>query len=427
MRRLGDTRVLVVCPKAVVPVWGREATKYLGENAPPVLALTQDGTKAKAEALGRMGDGIVVVNYESAWRDPLAKAIEAWAPAMLIIDELHRIKSPTGRASKWLGALASTVGHRLGLTGTPLAHGPLDIWAEYRAVAPRVYGGTYSQFRMRYLRPAMMNEWPDKDVMITAGRGGALQRWKLHRMDELEAKAYLIAHRVKVADVLDLPESTDTTWEVDLEPEAKRVYREIEDDFIAQVGAGAAGGVVTAANAMTVALRLAQVTGGTVKDEEGREHRVSEAKEKLLAELLEDMKEAGEPVVVFGRFHSDLDAIHSACRRAGMTSGELSGRRSDLAAWQDGETDVLVAQVQSGSVGIDLVRARIAIWFSLDYNAANHEQARARVLRAGQTRNVQYHYLTARGTVDGAVLAALANRKSIVDAIVDRLGLTVGV
>ena len=152
MRRLGDTRVLVVCPKAVVPVWGREATKYLGENAPPVLALTQDGTKAKAEALGRMGDGIVVVNYESAWRDPLAKAIEAWAPAMLIIDELHRIKSPTGRASKWLGALASTVGHRLGLTGTPLAHGPLDIWAEYRAVAPRVYGGTYSQFRMRYLR-----------------------------------------------------------------------------------------------------------------------------------------------------------------------------------------------------------------------------------------------------------------------------------
>jgi len=418
MLRLGAERVLVVCPKVVVPVWQREAVKYLGESVPPVLALDMDGTKAKAAALAGFECGIVVVNYDSVWREPLASALRAWAPGLMVLDELHRIKSPTGRASRWLGALAQAVPARLGLTGTPLAHGPLDVWAEYRALAPSIFAPTFGAFRSRYTRPALRSEWRDTDVMITAGRGGELSRWKMNDVVHLEAEVYRCAHRVRVVDVLDLPDSTDVVVEAVLEKEAKRIYGEIQADFIADVSSSSSSPVVvTAANAMVVALRLAQVTGGTLRDDAGVGHVVSVAKRDALADYLEGM--AGEPVVVFGRFRADLDAIHQAAAAAGLSSSELSGRRSELAAWQRGDSVVLVAQVAAGSVGIDLTRARVAVWYSLSYNLAEYVQARARVLRPGQTRAVVFAHVIAKGTIDEGVYRALEARGDVVAAIVD--------
>jgi SNF2 family DNA or RNA helicase len=235
----------------------------------------------------------------------------------------------------------------------------------------------------------------------------------------LEAEVYRCAHRVRVVDVLDLPESSDVVVEASLEKEATRIYDEIQADFIADVSSSSSSSpvVVTAANAMVVALRLAQVTGGTLRDDAGGSHVVSVAKRDALTEYLEGM--AGEPVVIFGRFRADLDAIHQAAAAAGLSSSELSGRRSELAAWQRGDTCVLVAQVAAGSVGIDLTRARVAVWYSLSYNLAEYVQSRARVLRPGQTRAVVFAHVIAKGTIDEGVYRALEARGDVVAAIVD--------
>ena len=412
-KRRGAERMLVVAPKAVLPVWETEAGKYFSD-APQVLVLNQGTTKTKAKELALFGSGIVAVNYESVWREPLATALKVWSPDLLVLDEVHRIKANRGKASRWIGAFATSIEARLGLSGTPLAHSPLDIYGLYRALAPDIFPSSYTRFRERYTRPALMSEWYDDDLIVTAGRGGELQRWKLKGMDDLEEKMYLIADRVKVDDVLDLPESTDETIEVQLEPKAKRVYSQIKQDFISDLG----GSVVTAANAMVVALRLSQITGGTLRDEDDELHEVSTAKRDALQDYLKD---CGEPVVVFGRFRSDRDAIHEAAENAGLSSSELSGRVNELERWQQGETSVLVAQVQSGSVGIDLTRSRIAIWYSLSYSLSEYLQARARVLRPGQARNVLFKHVVARNTVDEGVYRALESRGKVVDAIVDGL------
>ena len=47
-------------------------------------------------------------------------------------------------------------------------------------------------------------------------------------------------------------------------------------------------------------------------------HRVDSSKQKLLADTLEDIGK-DEPVVVFCRFHADLDAVHEACDGAWAT------------------------------------------------------------------------------------------------------------
>ena len=279
---------------------------------------------------------------------------------------------------------------------------------------------TLTEMRARYTRPALRPEWRDPDILITTGRGREILRWKLDHMDELAQKIGLITHVVRTEDVVDLPEFSDVEIAVDLEPAAMKVYRAIKEDMVAQVSQG----VITAANAAVATLRLQQVTGGAVYEEDdmgmrtGRVIHVSDAKRQALADWLED---AVEPVVVFARFHTDLDAVHAAAKANGRTSYELSGRRTELAEWNASEAGVLAVQVQSGGEGIDLTKARLCVYFSLDYNLALYDQSRARTRRPGQSRAVQYVHLIARGTVDEAVYAALNARRSVIDAVLDQL------
>lgn len=411
-RRLDARKILVVCPKSVRAVWRGEVGKHWPGG--PEVFIPEGSTAKRAAATSQhmAGPGVrmVAVNYDAIWRPEMLAALRAIEWDVIIFDEAHRLKSASGRASQAAALLPGRF--KLGLSGTPAPHSPLDVWGAYRALDPSIFQPTVTQFRNYYQRPAEYSEWRDADVMFRHGRGGELSRWKLRHEDELERRIYSIASRVRVEDVLDLPEAIDVERVCELEPAARRTYRQLEADLIAQLE----DGKVTAANAMVLVLRLAQITGGTVKSEAGVEHQVSSAKETLLREILEDA--APDPVVVVGRFHSDLDAIHRAAGAAAVS--ELSGRANELAAWQAGETEVLALQPQAGGLGIDCTRARIMVFYSVGYSLADYLQVRARVHRPGQTRSVEYVHLIAADTVDGDIVRALANREELVGRIVDR-------
>jgi SNF2 family DNA or RNA helicase len=230
-------------------------------------------------------------------------------------------------------------------------------------------------------------------------------------LDELEALMRTITYRVS-KDVLDLPPQTHVTYHCELSGEAQRIYRDLEDDFVAEVRDGR----ITVSNAMVKLLRLQQVAGGWVKTDDGQHHRVDSAKEKLLADTLEDIG-SGEPVVVFCRFHADLDAVHEAAKSADFPSLELSGRRDELKRWQEGEAQVLAVQISAGGVGVDLTRARYSIYYSLSFSLGEYDQALSRVHRPGQTRPVEHIHLVVRNTVDTKIIRALEKRAEVVEAI----------
>ncbi len=235
-------------------------------------------------------------------------------------------------------------------------------------------------------------------------------------LDELEALMKTITFRVS-KDVLDLPPETHVTYECDLSPEAQRIYRDLEEDFVAEV----LDGRITAANAMVKLLRLQQVAGGWVKTDDGQHHRVDSAKEKLLADTLEDIG-PDEPVVIFCRFHADLDAAHEAVKAAGFASLELSGRRDELKRWQAGEAQVLAVQISAGGVGVNLTRARYSILYSLSFSLGEYDQCLARTHRPGQLRPVLHIHLVAKHTVDERIQRALDRRAEVVGSILQEIG-----
>ena len=148
------------------------------------------------------------------------------------------------------------------------------------------------------------------------------------------------------AEVLDLPPATHVTYTCDLTPAAQRIYNDLYEDFVARY----CDRTITASNALVKLLRLQQLTGGCLPTDDGVSHQVDSSKRKLLADTLEDIGK-DEPVVVFCRFHTDLDAVHEACDSMGYSSFELSGRRDELKRWQDGEAQVLAVQISAGGVG----------------------------------------------------------------------------
>jgi hypothetical protein len=100
----------------------------------------------------------------------------------------------------------------------------------------------------------------------------------------------------------------------------------------------------------------------------------------------------------------------------------LSGSANQLADWQSGSSNVLVAQVKSGGIGIDLTRASYCFFYSLGYSLEEYEQAVARLHRPGQEKRTHIYHLLAtidgRSTVDGRVYQALRDRKEIIDELI---------
>jgi SNF2 family DNA or RNA helicase len=82
---------------------------------------------------------------------------------------------------------------------------------------------------------------------------------------------------------------------------------------------------------------------------------------------------------------------------------------------------VLAVQIESGGVGVDLTRARYAIYYSLGFSLGSYEQSLARIHRPGQTRPVEYIHLLAKNTVDEKVMAALAAKADVVTAVLQQL------
>jgi SNF2 family DNA or RNA helicase len=312
------------------------------------------------------------------------------------MDEAHRIKSPSGKASLFFKRLRPRAAHRIALTGTPMPHGPMDIYAIMRAIDVNIFGPSFTAFRTKY---AVMGGYQRKQIT------------GFQNLEDLQTKLNRITFKVG-DEVLDLPPATDVTYHCELTGEAARVYRDLEEDFVARVQ----DGTITAANAMVKLLRLQQITGGCVPNDDDTMLRVDRSKQELLADVLEDIGKT-EPVAVFCRFIADLLAVHEACEQLGMSSMELSGNRSELKRWQDGEAQVLAVQIDAGAEGVDFTRARYSIFYSVGYSLGKYDQARKRTHRPGQTRPVTHIHLIARGTVDVKVMRALEKRADIVQSI----------
>lgn len=436
LNRAQARTALIVCPAKVLGIWPAEFRDRSPVDWHIVSGLRRVKTgKLRAMSIAdrfaqaeqtlfdcRCGKPhAVVVNYEALTYEPFT----LWRPQVdaIVYDEGHRLRTPSGKASKTAWKWSQGIPRRIALTGTAMPQTPLDVFGLFRALDEGIYGTSWTSFRARY---AIMGGYEGRQVV------------GLRNADDLAEKFMSITYRPDVE--LDLPPCVDTTLTVELEPAARTAYDALEKNVWADIAAAieAAGGPATAdgaertvspANAAVLLLRLQQLAGGALPDDYGDVAVVSRAKENLLAEALEDVGCGGvkpEPVVVYCRFRHDLDAVAQVAARLKLRYAEVSGRRSD-GLTEDStmatDADVVGVQIQSGGTGVNLTRSCVGIWYSMGFSLSDYLQGRARQHRPGQTRPVLNIHLIAADTVDAEVYAALQARADVIAAVLATRGL----
>lgn len=395
-----------MAPLSILGVWEDEFAKF-ADFRYTLAVLTGSGAK-KADTLRHLTGSplqVAVVNYESAWR--LEKEILAWKPDLIIADEGHKIKTHNIAASKAMHRIGAQAAYRLLLTGTVITNKAIDVFSQYKFLNPAIFGQSFYSWRNRYF-----------DMR---GYGNHTPVLKRSMEQDLMRRLHCIAYRATKAECLDLPETTDIVRYVDLEPAAVKLYRDLVKESYAELGQSE----VTVTNILTRLLRLSQLTGGFLGDDEGNTpHRVSTAKMAALEDIVDDVTQEGKKLVVIARFVPEIRTICQMLEKRGIgyscIMGEVKNRDEQVAAFQNApDTQVFVGQIATAGLGITLTAASTMVFYSEDYSMSNFEQAKARIHRVGQKENCTYLYLVARGTVDEKVLKALRDKADLARTLVD--------
>lgn len=397
--------VLICCPLSIVGVWQQEFERFA--DFPYNLTVLSGSSIKKKEMLSVVPDEglqIVVINYESTWR--IQESIEAFHPDLIICDEAHKIKEARTAQSKCLHKLGDAAKYKLLLTGTVITNKELDVFSQYRFLNRNIYGSSFYQFRNRYF-----------DMV---GYGNHIPRFKSYMRDDFLRRLHSIAFRVTKEECLDLPDVIEEVRTVDLEPKAMKMYQELERESYTELD----GGEVSAVNVLTKLLRLSQLTGGHLTDDEGDSNVVSTAKLSALEDIVDTAVSEDKKIVVMARFVPELNDIQEMLDKKGIgyacVRGGVKDRAEEIRRFQeDPDCKVFIGQIAAAGLGITLTAASTMVFFSLDYSMSNFEQAKARIHRVSQKNDCLYIYLVAKGTVDRKVLKALRNKVDLAKMLVD--------
>jgi SNF2 family DNA or RNA helicase len=340
-----------------------------------------------------------------------------------ISDEMHRLANPNAKVTKAAHKLTQHTEWRLGLTGTPLRSNIHDIWAQWYLIDLGVtFGANFVQFRREFM---VENVYSPHEIKA---REGALE--------EVGLRMRRRGLRFTKQDCLDLPPKVYEKIEVDLTPEQKKAYKQMENTLIARlqdqpIGEESDGEerVATAANQLVMLLRLTQITSGFVTDDDGNVYVFPTnpklaALEEIVRETIDDQKQ-----IVWAVYRNDIDAI--VRKLADLHPRVIDGRqvgskgqreRDEIeTAFARGEFPLIVANPAAGGVGLNLQPASMAHYFSQSYSLIQRLQSEDRCHRSGSERHnkVTYNDFIARGTIDEVVSAAIAEKKDIADVVVD--------
>ena len=100
---------------------------------------------------------------------------------------------------------------------------------------------------------------------------------------------------------------------------------------------------------------------------------------------------------------------------------EFRGKRKPDQSWELGPTQILIAQIRTGGVGLDLWMSDTAIFYSVEWSLGVREQAEGRNFRKGSEihQSVTYFDIVCENSIEERILAELKSKKELSDLIME--------
>lgn len=286
---------------------------------------------------------------------------------------------------------------------------PMEVWGQMRFVDPSALGERWSDFADKYCK-----------------RGGFMgKQWFF---DDTKLEEYLkalkpYAIRITKEDIGMKPPTVHVD-KVILLGAQRRLYEELDDRSVVHIG----NARVKADLVITQRVKLEQITGGFVIDDNNEVIRVGNAKARKLRWRIQRVS---FPVVIFCKYIEEIDIAYETikpyCDRVGIIYGKVKDTKKEktrtnlVYSFQRGELDALIIQQRTGGEGIDLFEADCAIFYSMTQSWIDYDQARSRIEHRDKRYPVELFLIVAQDTIDTDKLEAVMLKRSLTSVVLDRL------
>ncbi len=405
LKRDGHIRhALVLAPKRVARiVWPDEIREWshVHDLKYAVLAGTP---KQRAELLADapLRDVTIVGLDVTEW---LLKELAEYPPDhplfdLLVIDEISKLRSHTGKRAQLLLKAAKRWRMRWGLTGTLRPSGAEDLFMPAAVVTnSKLWGRSFYGWRMKRFYPV------DYQGYQWAPLPGA--------EEVINQEIAPLCVTLRDDELPQLPELSVIFDRVVLPAPARKQYDDMLQKLTARIGEGA----VLAASTAVATGKLAQMANGFVYDNDGIAEQIHDEKRQWLAELIDD---AASPMILIYEYRQDLKMLRDLLGEDLPYLGDgVTDAVSDhtISQWNEGKLPFLAMHPASGGHGLNLQHGGADMaWIAPTWSPELWEQTIARLHRSGQSRPVIVRVCVAHDTVDQMKIDRVVGKMSAQEA-----------
>lgn len=401
-----DADIYLVNPEGLPWLLGAKKVRMMWKNKRKI--------EYNEELVGK--PGIVV---KQVWRYDL-KRFKALGFDTLVVDEISKFKHSTSDRFAHLKQVLGMFARRWGLTGSPAPNGLIDLFGVMYVIDQGYSLGQYiSHYRNAYF---MQSGWGGYDWVPQIGAD-----------ERIYERIAPLVFRLDAEDYIQLPKLVENIIQIELPPEARKIYDELEEEFITELRDGT---IVTAVNAGAASVKCRQVANGGLfltqeVDENGRKQgkrewkNIHQAKIEATRDLVDELN--GAPAIITYDFEHDLARLLKEFgEKSAVIGGGISAKKSDaiVSDWNAGKLPWLFGHPAAMAHGLNAQEgnAQHIILHSLTYDFELYDQLVRRLRRSGnQATHVFVHLLVAKDTVDEAIVMALRQKDRTQGALLNAL------
>jgi len=366
-------RVLLVCPKPLLPNWQREFRTWAEEL--PFVVVEGDTDRRKI-TWTMPGIPVLIANYELLVRD-FAAFEDGEFPKfdLMVLDEAQRIKNRDSRTAETARAVPRR--RSWALTGTPIENRPEELGALYE-----------------YLEVIPPRGTPDLKQLQMLSREFILRRTK-----DLVMK--------------DMPPRLDRDEILELSPAQRIAYDQAEKDGVVHLNE--LGDQISVQHVFELVLRLKQITNWDPLTGES-------AKLDRLDADMEEIAASGGKAILFSQWTKCIDWLAEKMKPYGALvyhGGVPTKQREPILTRfkEDPDAHLLLMSYGTGAVGLNLQFAGYVFLYDRWWNPAVEDQAINRAHRIGCKSHVIVTRFICKDTIEERIDRVLREKRELFAAV----------
>lgn len=321
---------------------------------------------------------------------------------MIVLDEAHRVKNQSAKATDTLLKLSAD--RCVALTGTLIMNNPENAYVALKWTGN--LKSCYTDFCSMY------------NIYGGFNNAQVVGYKNLDLLQELIASCSL---RRKKEEVLELPPKTYEVEYIEMLPKQRELYNEVLDGVTKDLNLLSKKKKISIMDELVMNMRLRQITAypGILST------TVTEsAKLDRLEELVEDIVNQGDKVLVFCSFKSTVPEIDRRLEKYNPLICTGDTKDIDIDKYKelfqnDDKYKVLICTWQKMGTGHTLTAANYVIFIDTPWTDADFQQASDRAYRIGQLKHTHIITLVCVGTYDERVLEILNNKEILSSYLID--------